>query len=271
MKPFTQFSNTVQSSFTPVFVSGSPRSGTTVCHALICTSHEVNDYVPESSFLTGVLNNLITSLNNEIHNVDLFGSKADFFDFGTEAVSQLLVHLWIRLKSPKLLCLKDPLMFLHFDWLHKVYPHVRYIFTFRDPVETISSRVTVDHKAGVLIDEAQLQKHSKELKFNYDFALKLHQTTSDRLLLINYREIIDGSAPQKINTFLNLTDIDVGTLWESQFTKQKQRKTTEWTTEKYGDPIGSTEKTPIVLSRSEQLIVERLCSESYSKLCGRLK
>src|SRR5262249_47468058 len=37
-----------------VFVGGAPRSGTTVTHALICTSARVSEYHPEISFFRGL-------------------------------------------------------------------------------------------------------------------------------------------------------------------------------------------------------------------------
>ena len=85
MKPMSRFYEALESSFQPVFVSGSPRSGTTLCHALICTSNEVNDYVPESSYLTGLLNNFIHGNSNEIHNL----GRAQVFQKRLKSVLQI--------------------------------------------------------------------------------------------------------------------------------------------------------------------------------------
>lgn len=38
-----------------VFVGGAPRSGTTVTHALLCTSRRTNTYCPEISYVTPIL------------------------------------------------------------------------------------------------------------------------------------------------------------------------------------------------------------------------
>ena len=90
MKSMTRFFEVLESSFRPVFVSGSPRSGTTVCHSLICTSNEVNDYVAESIYLTGLLNKFINGNSNEINNSDYFGSMQEFQELNFGQISFVL-------------------------------------------------------------------------------------------------------------------------------------------------------------------------------------
>jgi hypothetical protein len=265
MKPLTQFSEAIENNFQPVFLSGSPRSGTTVCHALICTSNDVNDYVPESSYVTGMLNNFISGNNNEGHNLNLFGSMQDFQMLGIEQISFLLIHLWLRLGKKKYLCLKDPLMYRHFDWLDQAFKKVKYIFTFRDPIETISSRVTVLKKEGKNLNSDVLAHLSNELFAYYQYAQKLVSTKPDRALLINYQDIIDGVAEEHLASFLNLNDIDRKNLWKSEFVSQHTNPVTEWSTPKYFKPI-SDNKTELVLTLEETNFVNDNLREVYNSL-----
>lgn len=265
MKPMTRFFEVLESSFRPVFISGSPRSGTTVCHALICTSNEVNDYVPESSYFTGLLNNFINGNSNENHNSDLFGSMQEFQELNFEHISFILYHLWLRLGHKKYLCLKDPLMFKHFDWLDQVFKQVKYVFTYRDPIETISSRVTVLKNQGKDINTTVIAALSNELLGYYNYAEKLVLTKSDRALTINYEDIINGAADERLAIFLSLNDINRNNLWKSEFVSKHQRRDTAWRTPRYFQAI-SDDKTDIVLTLDEIKLVNDKLRKPYDKL-----
>ena len=263
--PLTQFYQALQSNFQPVFVSGCPRSGTTVCHALICTSADVNDYVTESSYLTETLNNFCNGKNNQIHNSHLFGSMQDFEAFGIEQISFLLHHLWLHLGHKKYLCLKDPLMYRHFDWLDQVFKQVKYVFTYRDPVETISSRMTVLKKEGKNINADALSNLSNELLGYYHYAQKLASTKSDRTLLLNYQNIIDGAAEKQLKSFLSLNDINRKNIWKSEFVSKHQIPDTVWSTPKYFEEI-SDNRTGIILTSEEINFVNDRLRESYNNV-----
>ena len=265
MKPMTRFFDVLDGSFQPVFVSGSPRSGTTLCHALICTSNEVNDYVPESSYLTGLLNNYINGNSNEIHNLHLFGSMQDFKEFNIEQISFFLHYLWLRLGHKKYLCLKDPLMFEHFDWLDQVFKQVKYVFTYRDPIETISSRVKVLKNEGEDINANVIAALSNELLNYYRYAEKLVSTKSDRAVIVNYTDIIEGAAEERLARFLSLNDINRHDLWKSEFVSKHQIPDNAWKTPKYFEPI-SDSKTDITLTLEEINFVNDRLREIYNKL-----
>ncbi len=265
MIPLTSFSTIVKERFTPVFVSGAPRSGTTVCHSLICTSNEVNDYVPESSYLTGIMDNFEKGVNFPIHNDDLFGSRQNLTNYGIEEISNLLTYLWMRLETPKILCLKDPLMIKHFNWIHKVFPNVKYVITIRSPDETISSKITVEKKLGNNINEDLISLVSKELLGYLQLILKLQETISERLILISYDSILDLSAIEKLKKLKEGIDFSPGNIWKSKFVENVQRPS-PWITPKYGSGLENIEKSSLVLSPKEIDIVNSICYETYSKI-----
>lgn len=268
MISLTQSQKSIKSNFQPIFVSGSPRSGTTVCHALICTSKDVNDYVPESSYLTGMLDLYRRGSYTTVHNMQLFGSMRNFHVFAIEQILHLLTHLWLRLGKKKYLCLKDPMMVPCFEWLDQVLRHVKYIVTYRDPVETISSRVTVARNQGKNMNAQLLAELTAELQECYKSASNLLGLKRNRTLLINYQEIIDGSADEKLKGFLELDDINRSIIWESEFVSKEKTPYSEFSTPKNFSKI-TKEKTDIILTATEIEYVNDRLRAAYNHLCNQ--
>ncbi|MDQ4421391.1 sulfotransferase [Sphingobium sp. DEHP117] len=266
MKPSTNYLDFVQNHINPIFVSGCPRSGTTICHALLCTSPNVNDYVPESSFLTGILNNFVTGLNSDEHNVDYFGSKQNFIDYGLEQIATLIMHSWLRFESPEFLCLKDPNMYAHMDWLHQAFPRVHYVFTIRDPAEVISSRVSVERKYGRTVDDNVMINLSSELVKYFDFLIALHQNHADRLTIVHYDEIMSGNIGHKFSKISNSITINNADVWKSKFFHAFNEQS-PWISKNYGVSVENAQKSPIILDEGQINIVNTICDDAYTQSC----
>ena len=185
-----------------------------------------------------------------------------------ELISFLLTHLWHRLGRKKLLCLKDPLMQRHFGWLDDVYTDVKYVLTYRDPVETISSRLAVEKKLGKDKNVQLIEKLIKELIDYYEFANNLVITKPRRTLLINYQEIIDSSADQKLENFLEIDDIDRSVIWDSQFFSKGNRPSSAWMTPKYFQEI-TDKRTDIILTKTEIDLVNSRLLNTYNNLLSK--
>ena len=121
------------------------------------------------------MNNFYQGLNFPQHTDDLFGSRQNLTNYGIEEISNLLTYLWMRLETPKILCLKDPLMINHFNWIHNVFPNVKYVITIRSPDETISSRITVEKKLGKNINEDTIFNLSKDILSYYELTIKFKE------------------------------------------------------------------------------------------------
>ena len=62
-----------------IFVGGAPRSGTTVTHALLCTSDKANSYCPEISFVRPIVNGYAVGMQNwAIHTTAFFKNRDEF-------------------------------------------------------------------------------------------------------------------------------------------------------------------------------------------------
>ena len=156
----------------------------------------------------------------------------------------------------------------HFGWLDDVYTDVKYVLTYRDPVETISSRLAVEKKLGKDKNVQLIEKLIKELIDYYEFANNLVITKPRRTLLINYQEIIDSSADQKLEKFLEIDDIDRAYIWKSQLFSKENRPSSAWMTPKYFQEI-TDKKTDITLTKTEIDLVNRCLLNTYNNLLSK--
>ena len=132
-----------------IFVGGAPRSGTTVVHAMICTSTRVNGFVPESSFLTHYFRGLVAGLwRFDNHTSGFFTDRADFGAFARGIVAQVLDRVRENLGNPEILALKDPWMTPLFGLLSSYYPGFKFVVTVRHPLDVYRSRREVQRLAG---------------------------------------------------------------------------------------------------------------------------
>jgi hypothetical protein len=267
MTPEKKSLNFVLENIKPVFVSGSPRSGTTVCHALLCTADNVNDYMPESSYFTGILNTFISGLNNSLHNVEFFGSEQEFIDHGLEQISSFLSYAWARFDKPEFLAFKDPLMFMHMNWLHKFFHNAKYVLTLRDPLEVISSRVVVERKMGRQVDNNFIANVSYELMIYNKFVKDLHAACGDRLTVIHYDQLLRDDAAKCFERIDPSIHIDQNKIWVTKYMKDV-RKDSAWITDKIGKRVDEVHKTRLCLQDDQIEIVNNVCSNMYIEACA---
>ena len=92
-----------------VFVGGAPRSGTSVTHALICTSASVCEYHREISFFRGIP---LAYRNGRAawreHTSTFFETPEAFRDLMRRTADLSLDHVWTVLGRPPILAVKDP-------------------------------------------------------------------------------------------------------------------------------------------------------------------
>jgi len=248
-----------------VFVSGPPRSGTTLAHALLCTSNNTNDYVPECSYFTGMLNNFVKSSRHVHHNEDLYGSMDLFKDLAFEQIAFALLQLWRRLDSPEVLCLKDPNLAIHFRWLHQMISGVKYVLIIRPPTETISSQITVMTKQNRRVDDSALKQLCQQLNAYYDLISKLQATAYERTLIIEYQSILDQTCVKPIKDFIPGSSPDYQKLWLSEFTSVVDRGG-PWTSPLYGKPASTLKTRADVLTESQRTLVNTMCEAHFVTL-----
>ncbi|MAZ33308.1 MAG: hypothetical protein CMO06_09205 [Thalassospira sp.] len=248
-----------------VFVTGHPRSGTTIVHALVCSGAEVNDYIPESSYLTGMVNNFIAGFNNEIHNVNFFGSKQAYVDYTGKQVRNFVNDCWVGFGAPKVLALKDPVMMNQLDALNGIFPSAKFIIALRDPFEVVSSFCKVKSRQGIVADATVTQEIARNAAIDYKRAIRFKTSYPERTLLFHYDSVFDGSYDQKLSSFSPNIRCNPDNLWKSKFVKDVQAVKTPWITDKYGEMMGKVSRTEPDLSEEQREIVKRFTFEDYEK------
>lgn len=133
-----------------IFVGGAPRSGTTLTHALICTSRSVCRYHPEVSFFRAFPAAYQRGLAAWREHTSAFFNDAEGFRLHMRRVADLsLDHVWMRTGHDPVLSVKDPLLTPYFPALHELYPRLGYFVTvWRHPYDVVRSRQEVHEKSA---------------------------------------------------------------------------------------------------------------------------
>lgn len=248
-----------------MFVTGHPRSGTTITHALVCSSEEVNDYVPESSYLTGLVNNFITGFNNDAHNVDFFGGKQAFVDYAGKQIRNFVNDCWIGFGAPKTLALKDPLMMAGLDAFKGIFPFAKFVITLRDPYEVVSSFCKVRQRQGAVVDAAMTEGLARNAALDYQRAANFKASNPKQTLLFHYDSLFDGSYVAKLSGFSTNINCNPDKVWESRFASDPQKTKSPWLTDKYGQKLNAVSKSDTDLTNEQRKIVEQVTVPSYEK------
>ncbi len=191
------------------FVGGPPRSGTTLTHAIICTSADVNNYVAESSFLTPQFRSLIAGINNfSNHTGSFFTSPEEFIAFSKAHLEKILEHIARHVGSPNSLCLKDPLMTGMFDQLAHLFPEYKFVVTARHPYDVLRSRKKVMHKMGrEEIGPNQIRFVLREYVNSY--AIK----PRPNIHFLRYEDLEQAAVQERLSQFLEVAPFDLSQLW----------------------------------------------------------
>lgn len=248
-----------------VFVTGHPRSGTTIVHALVCSGAEVNDFVPESSYLTGMVNNFISGFNRDAHNVGFFGSKQAYVDYAGKQVRNFVNDCWVSFGAPKVLALKDPMMMSQLDALNGIFPSAKFIIALRDPFEVVSSFCKVKSRQGLVVDATVTEEIARNAAIDYKRAILFKTSCPERTLLFHYDSVFDGAYDQRLSAFSPNIKCNTDDLWKSKFVKDVQDARTPWLTDKYGKMIETVSRSEPDLSDEQREIVKRFTFDAYEK------
>jgi hypothetical protein len=242
-----------------IFVGGAPRSGTTVAHAIICTSPRVNGYVAESSFLTYYFRALVAGLRQfDNHTRSFFAHKSHFERFARGMVRHALDRVAINVGSPEILALKDPLMTPIFPMLSPLYPAFKFVITVRHPLDVYRSRRAVLQKekpdAEIGVNEARMVAEEYVRSYAYRKAPNMH--------FMRYEDMGTEEAVRELGAFLGLDDFDLSRMWERPGGVRVEPITDSanpWHSPLYGSGIQqSTRHKDVVLDPAEAETVLRI-------------
>jgi hypothetical protein len=234
-----QPTNRSRLAFQPVFVGGAARSGTTLLHALICTSRDVNPYVGECSYLTGLAWSLTSALQHfDIHTRYYFDDLAAFEAYHADLLSTVLHQHWRSLGSPRVLALKDPNLTMLFPSLARWFPQARFVVSTRDPRDVVASRVKVQQRtAPGSNDRNFIDQVANDYNTVYGHLLASRAVFGDRLLMVSYEALVGRADVAEIGGFLGLSDLDASALWQRSRVDEKTYAGHAWNSPLYHQPI----------------------------------
>jgi hypothetical protein len=253
--------------FTPIFIGGGWRSGTSVLHALVCTSPRTNQYISEVNYFSALFNVFAQAdAAFQFHNKFYFRDREQMLEVHGKTLRRELKRTWEYLGSPEILALKSPPMTVGFPLLGKMVPAARFIVAVRDPRDVVSSRLDVVRKLQGNADvEQTVRAECAEYKRQYEGLLA--GDLGDRLCVVEYEKLVAGDV-SSLKRF-GLSDIDQARLWETELKFGAKAGGGPYITKLYGKPLSdsSVGRYRQVLDKPTQDLVMSLCGE----LCERVR
>ncbi len=263
---FQDTDKVIELGFTPIFVAGPGRSGTSVLHATLCTDLEnnvTNEYVGECTYFTHILRTFycVTNHFDSIY-TSYFDKLEDFNLYHSNLIRSFLIDTWTYLGKPKNLILKAPGLILNFDLLAQILPEAKFVVSVRDPLDIAASMKTVVEKyeKDLVFDAEYLIKLANDIKSNYLTILTRLDLFKDKIIFIKYRNLVTGELDEEIYNFLGIK-INRDNLWKSN--KYNYQDKSGWLTKLYNAPStdASVGRYQNKLTDKEIQIVSSICAD----------
>jgi hypothetical protein len=246
--------------FVPMFIGGAWRGGTTVLHALVCTSPRSNDYVGECSHLMYLIEAYISANRYfDIHGRFYFRDRNGMQAVFAKMINDELLRIWSYLGKPKILSLKSPALTRHFALMSQMIPEAKFVVVVRDACDVVASRLRVLRKQRVSGSTVSLVRAECQDYVGQYEALR-RGSFGDRLCVIEYERLVVGDVSALAK--FGLKDIDIGRLWRSKITNIKKMKRTPFTTSLYGHKLSRSS-----IGKSRKLLSPRIRAE-IRRICG---
>jgi hypothetical protein len=256
--------------FQPIFVAGAPRTGTTLLHALICTSPDVNDYIAECSYFSALLNPYIAALDTfDVHTKFYFDSKHALRDFHASILEIALKKIWTRTFEPKILALKDPVLTDNLHVLADLIPDARFAVTVRDPRDaTLSVVMGLRRMNSNSTDTERLRVACDQYNRMYGAVLANKATFGDRLIFVEYNSLVRGGELEKLSA-LGISSIRPDELWVSRTTDLRGSGVDDpWWSPLYGKDMSTAAigRYAGSLGRDQVDLIRGACADTAARL-----
>lgn len=256
-----------ESTYRVLFVGGAPRSGTTVTHALICTSQKSNRYVAESSYLSHLIKAYKTGIKTwNSHTNSFFAKPEHFCQHMGNLLWFALNRLHMNLGKPEILALKDPLLTPFFPEVNELLgTRVSFVTVVRDPYDVVRSRQEVFakmHEGKKPFGLSQAKFVALEYMSSYQH---LHDVQlKSRLFVVQYERIVELATIEALAGFVGVDDIDPDRMWGgTDKTGAEPEKAPEsndpWFSPKYRKPL-NLERRLSELAPEMKAVVDRICA-----------
>lgn len=222
-----------------IFVGGAPRSGTTVTHALLCTSDKANAYCPEISFVRPIVNGYAIGMQNWRNHTNAFFKTPN--DFRLHMRSQVLRSLntvAASLGNPEVLVVKDPLVTPLFYWLNRLFgQQMKFVTVVRNPNDVVRSRQEVVEKMGRTFTAAVAREAATEYMQSY--AHLDVEELKDAVFAMRYDDLTNEDVIAQLRAFTGLQDVSPDKVWSEERTVNEAAAANPWFSPKYHRPINT--------------------------------
>lgn len=198
-----------------VFVGGAPRSGTTVTHALLCTSRAVSEYQPEISFFRG----LLQAYRNgggawDQHTSHFFDSREAFRQHMRQSADLSLLHIWRRQGEPRILALKDPHLTPFFPDARALYPDIGHFVTVvRNPFDVVRSRQEVHDRSGGGQPFSTQDAANVSREYLHYYGTVLNTRFGGRHFAFRYEDLASDGLQAALAGFIGVDDLHARPMW----------------------------------------------------------
>lgn len=247
-----------------IFVGGAPRSGTTVTHALLCTSQKTSPYHAEISFVRPLFNAYCVGMQNwEAHTRAFFKNPAEFKVHMRKCLNHSLNHLVKIQGNPEILCVKDPLLTPLFYWVQDLFPErVKLVTVVRNPYNVVRSRQEVIEKTGLAftVGDAAATAHEYMKSYLHIDAPSLQSS----LFVLRYEDLMETSVLEQLRSFTGCDDIDPAKVWAETRQANAAAAANPWMSPKYYSAI-NTESRLSPLAAEYMAVVDRICAPMMNR------
>ena len=227
-----------------IFVGGAPRSGTTVTHALLCSSDKANKYCPEISFVRPLFNAYAVGIQNwRNHTQAFFKSPQNFKLHMRNQVLRSLHHIGLQTSKtpgtqPAVLVVKDPLLTPMFYWVHQLMgPHAKFVTVVRDPFNVTRSRQEVIEKMGRAFTGQDA--HNTAAEYMQSYAHLEVPELQPSVFAFRYEDLTNPDVTARIADFTGLPDIAADKVWNEGREVKDAADANPWFSPKYHQPINT--------------------------------
>ena len=261
----------VQLPYEIVFVSGAPRSGTTLAHALICTSDHINAHIGESSYFSELVRVYHRGVETfDIHTRYFYASREGFMHFHRELLNKVLDAHWRHLGCPEIMVLKDPDMLSLIPTIAGLLYQAKFVILCRDPLDVIASRVQVQrrrHPHLAFTDDSNLIALAEEYVSGYGALEALNLAQPHRVFYQAYEEMVLGNVSD-LQRFIGVDDLRQTMVWQRSKVEGGTFVGNPWNSTLYFKPISSDSigSFKAILGSDNIKLIESLCQPIAKRL-----
>nr|WP_243358629.1 sulfotransferase [Fundidesulfovibrio terrae] len=203
--------------YKPIFIAGYARSGTTLLHALICTSPDTNPFVKECSWLTKLIEAYAHGhATFHVHTNGYFKTLDDFTSYNVTLINGVLSDFWTGFRKPRTLVLKDPELLAVAPETCELIPDATLAVLVRDVRDVAASQVVRIRKQRNdpgWYDSGYVHEQANRYARLYGRLIDSAPALAGRVVCIRYETLVRETPFSELESLLGISGLDAPSLW----------------------------------------------------------